>query len=201
MHPQDSSSKRLQKADFTSSTQLTSLGYFSFGGRLVSDNPAFSTNFAYDRKSWGASLYKVFDLYDHHTANNFTMALLYKNLRLGERFTITPNAGIVLEQLESFADHASDFTTMVTSQFKLTNRFTLEHTAMLSNFLLEKSHMDWVNRAKVIYEDGQYNITWLAWHNNNLLDSSSYYSTALSIFYNNIEISDRFHLNSGVTGL
>jgi len=70
------------------------VGLFSYSGRIISDHPALDFNFNYERKSWGFMLFKAFDLIDHLSDNNFALGLLYKNVRLGTRLTITPMPGL-----------------------------------------------------------------------------------------------------------
>lgn len=187
------------RATIRIASRLQSLGYFSFGGRLVSDNPSADFYAAYNRKSWGASIFKVFDLYDHRTPNNFTLALVYKDFHVNNRMTVTPYLGILLEQLNSVADHDSDISSMLNLRFKLSKAITLEHTSLFSNLVLEKELQDWVNRFKLIYNKSNYSITWIAWHNNSVFDNSYYYSTGLSAFYNNIKLTEKLSLNSGIT--
>src|SRR6185295_20383157 len=66
-------------------TRLSSVGLFSYSGRIISDHPALDFNFNYERKSWGFMLFKAFDLIDHFSDNNFALGLIYKNVQLGNR--------------------------------------------------------------------------------------------------------------------
>lgn len=203
-HFADSSNEASQKNDSTkpsvrSTVKLNSLGYFSYGGRIVSDKQSLDVSLIYERRNWGVFLFKVVDLFDHQSANNFAMAMVFTHLVVNDRITITPYVGFVMEQLESFADKGSDLGTIVVSKIKLTDRVSAEHAAVISNLMLEPHHKDWVNRIRLIFDSGHYNLTWLGWHNNNVLDSSGYYSTGFSAAYNKIVLTEHLHMNAGVT--
>lgn len=187
------------KDNFSSTIRLNSMGYFGYGGRIVSDYQSFDANLIYERNKWGTLLYKVVDLYDSKSSNNFAMAMVFTKVNIGKRITITPYAGMVIEQLESLADKDSDFATIVNAKIKLNQSVSLDHTAILSNLVLAPSHMDWVNRIRLMFDSGHYNLTWLGWHNNRVLDNTSYYSSGISATYNKIALSDNIYLNTGFT--
>src|SRR5262245_38081420 len=91
----DSAQQKSASSNARLTVRLHSLGQFSYGGRLVSDNPVGDLNFTYDRKAWGFQLFKAVDLRDSHTPFNFTLAVLNKNFRFGRRLTVTPMAGFI----------------------------------------------------------------------------------------------------------
>lgn len=188
-------------AHIRSTARLHTKGMFNYGGRICSDNPAFDVNFIYDRKQWGFLFYKAFDLKDHTTANNFALAVFYKNFRLGNKITFTPHGGILLEQPQRFADHGSDFVFIATTAFKVNPRFTVEHTAMLANLLIEPDLRDCVNRLRLLYSSRHLDITYMLWNNSKIFDKNSYTSTGLTIAYSKIPLSDSFNLSAGMTGL
>jgi len=176
------------------------MGYFGYSGRVVSDNQSFDGNLFYDRPKWGAFMYKAIDLYDHTTPNNFAMAMIYGKIKIGNRVSITPNAGFVIEQLESIADSDSGFGAIITSQVKASSHLSLEHTAIFSNLALSHAGKDWINRFRIIFDSGHYNITWAGWHNNNFWDNSYYCSTGITASYNKIPVSSKLKLNTSITG-
>lgn len=188
-----------EKDHFSSTMRLNSLGYFGYGGRIVSDYQSFDANIIYERNKWGALIYKVVDLYDSKSPNNFGMAMVFVKVGIGNRILITPYAGIVIEQLESVADKDSDFASIINSKIKINQSLSLDHTAILSNLVLAPSHMDWVNRFRLMFDSGHYNLTWLGWHNNSVLDNKNYYSSGISAAYNKIALSANTYLNTGIT--
>lgn len=189
------------RSHMRSTARLHTKGMFNYGGRICSDNPAFDINFIYDRKQWGFLFYKAFDLADHTSANNFTLTVLYKNFKLGNRITWTPNAGMLLEQPHGFADHGSDFTLISTTAFKINPKFTIEHTAMFGNLLVEPELRDCVNRLRLMYSSNHVDVTYMLWNNSKLFDENGYTSTGLTIAYSRIPLSDKFNLSAGVTEL
>jgi len=200
----DSTSVTTQKKDsakdhFSSTIRLNSLGYFGYGGRLVSDYQSFDANLIYERKGWGALLFKVVDLYDSESPNNFAMAMAYKKIAIGQRFTFTPYAGFIIEQLEGIADKDSDLGIIAISKFKLSKYLSIDHSGVLSNLVLAPEHKDWTNRFRLMFDSGHYNLTWLGWLNNNVLDETNYYSSGISASYNKIEISENISMNAGIT--
>src|SRR6266850_1047173 len=88
---------------FKLTTRLSSLGLFSYSGRIISGRPALDFNFNYERKKWGFLFFKAFDLYNHLSENNFAIGLVYKNFPLSDKLTITPYGGFVLEQTRKMA--------------------------------------------------------------------------------------------------
>ncbi len=201
--PTDSlkSAKKEDQANIRSTARFHTKGMFTYGGRICSDNPAFDINFIYDRKKWGFLFYKAFDLMDHTTANNFTLAVLYKNFKLSKTLTFTPNVGVLLEQPHRFADHGSDLVFIATTAFKVNPKLTLEHTAMFGNLVIEPEIRDYVNRLRILYAAKHLDITYMLWHNNSMFDTNTYLSTGLTIAYSRIPIADHFYLSVGLTEL
>lgn len=193
--------KTVYQTHIKSTARIHTKGMFTFGGRVCSDNPAFDINFIYDRKKWGFLFYKAFDLKDHTTANNFTLAVLYKNFKLGKRLTFTPNVGVLLEQPHRFADHGSDLVFISTTTFKVNPKLTLEHTALFGNLVIEPEIRDYVNRVRLLYSAKHLDVTYMLWHNNNLFDTNTYLSTGLSIAYSRIPVTDHFYMSVGLTEL
>ena len=193
--------KSVYQTHIRSTARIHTKGMFTYGGRISSDNPAFDINFIYDRKKWGFLFYKAFDLKDHTTANNFTLAVLYKNFKLGKRLTFTPNVGVLLEQPHQFADHGSDLVFITTTAFKVNPKLTLEHTALFGNLVIEPETRDYVNRLRLLYSAKHLDVTYMLWHNNSMFDTNTYLSTGLSIAYSRIPIADHFYMSVGLTEL
>lgn len=193
--------KTIYQAHIRSTARIHTKGMFTYGGRICSDNPAFDINFIYDRKKWGFLFYKAFDLKDHTTANNFTLAVLYKNFKLGKRLTFTPNVGVLLEQPHQFADHGSDLVFIATTAFKVNPKLTLEHTALFGNLVIEPEIRDYVNRLRLLYSAKHLDVTYMLWHNNSMFDTNTHLSTGLSIAYSRIPVADQFYLSVAITEL
>ena len=179
------------------------MGHFSFTGRIISPNPAFDLFYTYDRKQWGFVLFKAFDLYDHTTSNNFTLAMLRKNFKVNSRLTITPQIGTILEQSHSFADKGSDIATIVITSYKVSSHLTIDHTTILGNLVYETEERDWFNRIRFLYSKNHWDVTMLFWHNNKMIDhdNSQYFSSGLYVYYSRIKVTDHFLLSAGVSGL
>jgi hypothetical protein len=198
-------SARLSQRKPLAKTKLTirmhSLGYFSYTGRIISDNPAADLHFNYERKNWGFLVFKAMDLYDHRTANNFTLALGYRNFHIGKRLVITPYAGAALEQCRQVADRGSDVTFILTTTLKLNKKLSIDNSTLFSNLVLEPQTRDWVNRFRILYSRDHVDLTLLAWHNNKVFDTAGYFSGGFNAAYSRIKVSDRMNLSTGLTGL
>lgn len=177
------------------------MGLFSYGGRLVTNNTVVDLQLNYTRRTWGFVFFKAVDLGDNHTPINFSLAAVNHAFHFGNKFTVTPHVGVILEQFESIADHGSDAVVIVTSAYKLNSHFTLEHTALAGNLLLEPELCDWVNRLRVLYTNGHLDVTAFGWHNNKVFDQNEYVSAGLSIFYSRLKLLPRWSMQAGMTGL
>src|SRR6185295_10160049 len=93
--------KKESHSKSTLNVRLHTVGYFAFTGRIISTNPAFDFMYTYDRKKWGFTVFKAFDLYDHNSSNNFMLAMLRKSFKINSRLTFTPHIGTILEQSKS----------------------------------------------------------------------------------------------------
>jgi hypothetical protein len=182
-------------------TRMHSMGLFSYGGRMVSPNHVMDLHVVYKRRTWGFQLFKGFDLKDRHTPINFTLAAVNRAFQLGTNLTITPHVGVVLEQFESFADHGSDAMVILTTAWRCRPRLTLEHTAMMANLVVVPELMDWVNRLRLVYSNGNLDVTLFAWHNNRAFDAIEYSSVGVSFFFSRLPLAGTFTLQSGITGL
>ena len=181
--------------------RLHSKGQFTYGGRIVSENPVVDFNFNYDRKKWGFQFFKAFDLLDRNTEINFSLAVVNKNFHLGKRLTVTPSAGFILEQSKSFADHGSDVALIAVTAYKLSKELTIDHSTLFANLVLEPEAKDWVNRVRLIYSKKHLDLTGIVWHNNKVFDSTEYVTCAASAFLSRVKLSKTLTLNAGVTGL
>jgi hypothetical protein len=182
-------------------TRLHSMGQFSYGGRIVSQNPTLDFNFAYDRKTWGFQVFKAMDLKDNNTQINFTLAVLNKVFHVGKKLTITPSAGFILEQSHSIADRYSDLTMILTTGYKLSQSLTVEHAALFGNLALEPEERDWVNRFRLMYSKKHIDLSVSGWHNNKVFDSAEYVTYGASVFYSRVKLSPALMMNAGVSGI
>lgn len=194
--------KKVERSVHIKSTaRLHTKGMFAYGGRICADNPAFDINFIYDRKKWGFLFYKAIDLTNHTSLNNFTLAVFYKNFNLNNRITFTPYVGTFLEQPHTFADHGSDIAAIAITSLKLNSNFSVDHTALFGNLIIEPELLDWVNRLRLVYSAKHLDITSTLWHNNRVFDKCDYTSVGLAIAYSRIPLSDHLNLSVGLTDL
>ncbi|HRI78308.1 MAG TPA: hypothetical protein PLR06_02130 [Cyclobacteriaceae bacterium] len=182
-------------------SRFHSMGQFAYGGRIVSDNPVVDFNFNYDRKNWGLQIFKAFDIKDFQTPINFTLAVVNKNFRLGNRLTITPSVGFILEQNNSIADHGSDVAMILTTTYKLSKAWTLDYSALFGNLVLVPEEKDWVNRIKLTYSRRHLDLFATGWHNNKVLDAAEYVTFGLSAFMSRMKLADGVLVNVGISGL
>ncbi|NOT75974.1 MAG: hypothetical protein HOP08_13690 [Cyclobacteriaceae bacterium] len=193
--------KKENTSNLKLSTRLHSMGQFSYGGRIVSDNPTLDFNFTYDRKTWGLQVFKAMDLHNEPTQINFMLAVINKNFHLGRKLTITPSAGFILEQCHSMADKGSDVTLILTTGYKISKSFTIEHSTLFGNLVMEQEYKDWVNRFRILYSKNHIDMGLMAWHNNKVFDSAEYMTFGSSLFYSRVRLSPALMMNAGVTGL
>jgi hypothetical protein len=191
----------LRKSTVRFTTRLHSLGMFSYGGRIASENPSFDINFIYQRKHWGYFLFKAMDLYDHRSDNNFILTTLFTNIKLGKVFTVTPHVGFLLEQIHSVADHGSDVGVILITTAKLSDHLRIDHSAIVSNIVFESQYRDWTNRIRVMYQSKHFDVTYFSWHNNNVFDDCGHLSTGLNVAYSRIKVSERLFISTAITGL
>ncbi|MBL7849880.1 MAG: hypothetical protein JNN04_03180 [Cyclobacteriaceae bacterium] len=181
--------------------RIHSMGFFSYGGRLVSRNGVADVHVMYDRKTWHLQAFKAIDLNDRHTPVNFAMAVFGRPLHVGKKLTFTPQAGVVLEQFTSLADHGSDAAFLFTTAYRIHPRVTLEHTILVSNLVLEPSLRDCINRLRVLYKSSHLDVTLFAWHNNSVFDDQEYATLGLSVFTSRWKLVGPVTAMAGITGL
>lgn len=184
---------------FTS--RLNSMGMFNFGGRIVSSNPSADFMYVRESKHLSVQAFKAFDLYDLHTDMNFMAVFVYKNFSAGKKLVVSPYVGIVATQLHSIADEGSDLAARLVLAYKISPEFTLEHTAIVTNLVLKTDDLDWVNRIRLTYSKKSLDATLTVWHNNKILDPAAYFTTALSLTYARVRVSDHLMLNTGITSV
>jgi hypothetical protein len=186
-----------KRSNLKLTTRLHSLGLFNFSGRICTNNPAFDFTVTYDRKSWGVLTFSAIDIYDQHSANNFSLTLIYTRIKIGSRVTITPHTGF---SLEDWGNEKGDRHILI-SAVKANPRMHLDHTMMFPNVLGKHDH-DWVNRIRMLYNaDEHIDLIFSLWHNNKVFDKAEYFSTAFNGSYNRIKISEHILLNTGMTVL
>lgn len=191
-----------KRSHFTVVTRVHTMGLFMYMGKVVNHNPAADIYFNYStRNGWGISAFKVVDMNDVHSHNNFAFALVSKTFHLGRKLTVTPNIGAALEQQHAFADHGSDVIVMLTSNFQITKNLTIDHSALFNNLVFETVYSDWTNRFRLMYSKAHFDATGFLWHNNAVIDKANYTSTGVSIFYNRIPLGSRVWLGAGLTSL
>src|SRR6185369_49326 len=156
-------SKKEPRSKSTLTVRTHTAGYFAFTGRIISTNPALDFFYTYDRKQWGFSAFKAFDLYDHNSSNNFMLLMLRKTFKLNQHLTFTPHIGTILEQNHSVADKGSDVSSIIITAYKVSNHLTIDHTAILGNLALEPHERDWFNRFRIMYSKNHWDVTALFW--------------------------------------
>jgi hypothetical protein len=202
--PSDSSGsvQPANKATASLAVRVHSVGLFAYMGKVVNHNPAADILFNYtSRTKWGFSIFKVADLADIHSHNNFAFALVNKTFALGSMMTLAPNIGVGLEQQNKFVDQGSDVLFMLTTTLRLNKNLSLDHTALFNNLIFERAFSDWTNRIRLMYSRGHLDRTTTLWHNNRLMDDVDYFSTGASVFYNRIRLSQKVWLGGGATAM
>jgi hypothetical protein len=195
--------KKERHSKSTLTTRFLTKGYFSFTGRIISPNPALDFFYTYDRKQWGFVVFKAFDVYDHTTSNNFTLAMFRKNFNIGKRLTITPQVGAILEQSYSLADKGSDVASIIITSYRISNTLTVDQTMIFGNLVVDPIERDMANRLRLLYSKNHWDITLLGWHNNKLIDhdNSEYFSCGANVFYSRIKVSEHLLLSAGILAL
>jgi hypothetical protein len=193
--------KHAPRGTWKATARIHSMGFFSYGGRLVSPNRVADLHVMYDRKTWNVQVFKAVDFNDQRTAVNFAMAVFSRPLHVGKKLTFTPQAGVVLEQLTSMADHGSDAALLFSTAYRIHPRVTLEHTTLVSNLVFEPSWRDWINRLRIIYKSNHLDVTLFAWHNNAVFDTREYASIGLSVFTSRWKLAGPVTAMAGITGL
>jgi hypothetical protein len=187
---------------YTITTRVHTMGLFMYMGKVVNHNPAADIFFnTTGPKGWGISAFKVVDVNDIHSNNNFAFAFISKTFHLGDRLTATPFIGGGLEQQHGFVSHGSDVMLQLQSGYRINKKLTIDHIAIFNNVLFYTEFSDWTNRFRLMYSDGHVDITGFFWSNNALIDKASYTSTGMSIFYNRVPVAKRLWLGAGLTTL
>jgi len=181
--------------------RVHSMGLFGFAGLIANDNPSVDISGVYDRPRWGCFLLKAVDVYDLQSPYDFTLGLFYTTLKLGEKVTITPYAGFVLEQTHHFAGHGSDAMVVVNTTYKIDNHFSFEHTGRFSNVVVENDLFDWLNRFRIAYSGEHVDVMLTCWHNNNVFDNNRYTTVGFNAAYSRIRLSKQVTISTGITGL
>lgn len=190
------------KRSYTVTTRVHTMGLFMYMGKVVNHNPAADIFFnTTGPKGWGISAFKVVDVNDVHSGNNFAFAFISKSFHVGKQLTVTPFVGGGLEQQHGFASHGSDFMLQLQTSYRINRKLTIDHITIFNNIYFYPEFADWTNRFRLIYSDGHLDITGYYWNNNGLMDNATYTSTGLSVFYNRIAMSKRLWFGTGITAL
>ena len=192
--PQKTSSIKLN-------VRLHSAGLFAYSGRIVCDNPVADVNFTYERKSWGYTFFKAEDLKDGRTDINFALTGFYTNIHVSKKITITPYVAFRMEQLHKIADKGSDAIFIVTTAYHFHHDWIVDNSSLLSNIMLEKKDMDWINRFRLLYSHKHIDAGLMIWNNNRVLDHDDYVSGGMNVAYSRIKLSDHLLLSAGMTGI
>lgn len=195
----DKSGAKVATTRFTS--RLNSMGMFNYGGRIVSGNPSADFMYVRDGRHFSIQAFKAFDLYDLHSEMNFAAAFMYKDLAVGKRLVVSPGVGFIAPQTHSVADKDSDLAARLVLSYKVSREITLEQTALVTNVAFKTEYLDWVNRFRITYSKGSIDAALSVWHNNKVFDNAAYVTTALSVTYARIHVSDHVLLNTGVTSV
>jgi hypothetical protein len=188
-----------KRSNMRFTARVHSMGLFGFAGLIANDNPSVDVSFVYDRRHWGALILKAVDVYDIHSPYDFTLGLFYTSIRLGDKLTVTPYGGFVLEQTHHIAGEGSDLMGIVTTTYKFDKRFALEHTGRFSNLMMEREQFDWLNRFRVSYSGEHVDVMLTCWHNNGIFDRSQYTTVGLNAAYSRIKLSKQVTVSTGIT--
>jgi hypothetical protein len=200
----DSSSIVPQKKKITPTitARVHTMGLFLYMGKVVNHNPAADLFFNYTtRNGWGFSAFKVVDVNDVHSNNNFAFMFVSKAFHLGERLTIAPFVGAGLEQQHSFANHGSDAMVQLLGNYKLNKKLSLEYIGIFNNIIFVPEHADWTNRFRLMYTDGHWDLIGIFWNNNGFIDHKTYTSAGGSLYYNRIPVANKLWIGVGLTTL
>ena len=190
------------KRTYTITSRIHTMGLFMYMGKVVNHNPAADIFFnTTGPKGWGFSVFKVVDLNNIHSGNNFAFGFISKSFHIGERLTVTPFAGGGLEQQHGFASHGSDFMLQLQTGYRINKKLTIDHIAIFNNIYFYTEFADWTNRFRLMYTDGHIDITGFFWNNNSMIDDATYTSTGVSILYNRVPVAKRLWLGAGITTL
>lgn len=190
------------KPAYTLTTRVHTMGLFLYMGKVVNHNPAADLYFnVTSARGWGFSAFKVVDLNDVHSNNNFSFFFVSKTFHIGKRLTTAPFVGAGLEQQHGFVSHGSDAMLQLQSSYRLNKKLVVDHIAIFNNILFETEFADWTNRFRLLYTEGHLDVTGIFWSNNKLIDNATYSSAGLSIFYNRVPVAKRLWLGAGLTTL
>jgi hypothetical protein len=181
--------------------RIHSLGFFGYGGVLVANNPVADINFTWSYKSAGALFIKATDLEDLHADYNFSVAFLYNRFALTPKLSVTPYAGFVFDQSVHLCGPGSDAMLLLITAWKPHPKIAIEHLARFSNLAVERSQLDWVNRARVSFSSHRFDASITTWVNNHVFDSDDYTSLAFSAAYARVPVANHVMLTTGVTAL
>lgn len=186
----------------TITTRVHTMGLFLYMGKVVNHNPAADLFFNYTtRNGWGVSVFKVVDVNDVHSHNNFAFAFISKAFHIGERLTVAPFVGAGLEQQHSFANYGSDAMVQLNASYKINKRLTVDYIGIFNNIIFAREHEDWTNRFRLLYTQGHWDLTGMFWRNNGMIDGKTYTSAGASLYYNRIPVADKLWLGAGLTTL
>jgi hypothetical protein len=186
----------------TVTTRVHTMGLFLYMGKVVNHNPAADLFFNYTtRNGWGFSAFKVVDVNDLHSHNNFAFMFVSKAFHLGQRLTIAPFLGAGLEQQHSFANRGSDAMAQLMSTYKLNKKLSVEYIGIFNNIIFATEHADWTNRFRLMYTDRHWDLIGLFWNNNGFIDHATYTSAGGSLYYNRIPVADKLWIGVGLTTL
>jgi hypothetical protein len=178
------------------SARFHSVGFFNFSGRICSTTPAVDLNLLYEKGGYGVTLFSAKDLSHNHSENNFAFGFIYKRIPLTKRISITPNVGLVSDLSgSSFGDRI-----FLISSFKVSQKLTVDETALFANLLKPGEDKEWINRIRFIYSQTNHiQFVFSTWHNNSVFDRAEYLSGAFQASYNRIAISDHMYLQTAVS--
>jgi hypothetical protein len=199
--PKDSIKIEKKAMHWRLTARLHSQAIFNYGGRLATENPSFDINFTIEKNNWGFFLFKGVDLYDHYTFYNFSLISVYRNFKLSNKITFTPYVGSFLEQEQGVADHGSDAVVILITTAKLHPQLSFEHLSLFGNLILVPEQRDWVNRFRLSYVHGHWDVVSTAWWNNHVLDHNDHLTTGLSVAYSRIKAKEHLFFSVGMSGL
>jgi hypothetical protein len=189
-----------QSSAWLLNSQLHSAGLFLASGEISNWHPSFDMYFAYDRKTWGLQAFKSFDLVDHTTDINYAIVVVDRHFRIGKSIVFTPNIGFEFVQNNTLADKGSDVTVILNTAIKLTQNFALNYEAIFQNAVITSNH-NLTSRLRMMLSGKYIDITGFIWYRNEMFNSSTYWSSGITVDCSGVKLSPNLNLTIAVSGL
>lgn len=198
LNAEDTVSRKTRPLIIRTTSRLHSATFFYLGGKIAGENPGMDVSINLETPRFGYSFLKAADLADLQSSFNFALAALYLHLNTG-KFRFTPQAIVLIEQPGKLVDKGSDMGVTFTSLYRISDVFAVEETAICFNLFFETSHLDFINRLRLLYSKRHVDLTAMFWHNNDVLDHDTHVTSAISVAYARVKISKTALISAMVT--